>query len=92
MFAESLQCLVMWLILAENAPKPLVAWLMMALVALLIVGILFAWLLGRLMGPKANWGKPLTGKRNNADESPVDVWEESARRMKFERDEDDRTS
>jgi len=82
----------MWLMLGDKTTNVVVPWLMMALVALLLGGILFAWLLGRLMGPKSNWGMPLTGQRKPNDDSQVDVWEESARRMNVERDERDSAS
>ena len=83
----------MWAILADNPPKPILAWLMLSLLALLIGGFLVAWLLGRLLGPKAHWGKPLTGDRGRKSDKPdVDAWSESAKRMRLERDEDEPTS
>jgi hypothetical protein len=83
----------MWLILAENAPKPVIGWLMLSLVALLVGGLLLAWLIGRLFGPHGNWGKPLVDRRNpDQAEPPVDAWSESAKRMRVERDDEDATS
>jgi len=85
--------LVMWMILGDKTSSIVVPWLMMALVALLIGGLLFAWLLGRLLGPRSNWGKPLTGGDRRADDAgSVDVWAESGRRVRTERDENDTAS
>lgn len=83
----------MWLILSENAPKPMIGWLMLSLVALLVGGLLLAWLIGRMFGPRSHWGKPLTdGRRRDQAEPPVDAWSESAKRMHVERDDEDATS
>lgn len=68
-------------------------WLMLALLVLFIAVMLTAWLLGRLLGPKANWGKPLTDPKRREDANALpDAWSESARRLRLERDDEDQTS
>lgn len=74
----------MMALLAEQMTRSLVYVLMLVLVVMLLGGILVAWFLGRILGPRSGWRKEIDRTATRPSEPAEDAWSESARRVQLE--------